>query len=51
MKEYIVLTITNNTLVFNYKTINDEEYLLVNKNSFYKYSLYYSLKYYKRMEI
>ena len=48
MKEYIVLTISNNLLVFNYRTISEEELLLVNKNSFYKDSLYYSLKYYKR---
>ena len=48
MKEYIVLTISNNLLVFNYRTISEEELLLVNKNSFYKDSLYYSLNYYKR---
>ena len=48
MKEYIVLTILNNTLVFNYRTIVDEESVFVNKNSYYKDSLYYDLKYYKR---
>ena len=48
MKEYIVLTMLNGILVFNYRTINSEERMFVNKNSFYKDSLYYGLKYYKR---
>ena len=50
MKEYVVLTINNNVLVFDYKTISDEEKVFLNKNSFYKDSLYYDLKYYKRHE-
>ena len=47
MKEYIVLTIVDNTIVFNYKNVNDEEKVFVNKNRFYKDSLFYTLKYYK----
>ena len=50
MKEYVVLTIINNTLVFNFRTIQEEEKVFVNKNSYYKDSLYYALKYYKRHE-
>ena len=50
MKEYIVLTCSNNTIVFNYRTISNEESVFVNKNGFYKDSLYYELKYYKRHE-
>ena len=48
MKEYVVLTLLSNTIVFNYRTIIDEESVFVNKNSYYKDSLYYDLKYYKR---
>lgn len=47
MKEYVVITILDNTLVFNYRTIVDEEKVFVNKNSLYKDSFYYTLKYYK----
>ncbi len=47
LKEYIVITLDGNTLVFNYRTISDEEKNFVNKNSFYKDSLFYTLKYYK----
>ena len=50
MKEYVVLTVDNNTLVFDYRTILEEEKVFVNKNSFYKDSLYYGLKYYKKHE-
>lgn len=50
MKEYVVLNIINNTIVFDYRTITDEEKVFVNKNSFYKDSLYYALKYYKKHE-
>ena len=50
MKEYVVLTIENNTIVFDYRTVLDEEKVFVNKNSFYKDSLYYALKYYKKHE-
>ncbi len=48
MKEYIVLTILNNTLIFNYRTINDDESVFINKNSLYKDSLYYTLNKYKK---
>ena len=48
MKEYIVLTFTNNNIVFNYRTIENEEKVFVNKNRLYKDSLFYTLKYYKR---
>ena len=47
MKEYVVITILDNTLVFNYRTIVDEEKVFVNKNSLYKDSFYYTLRYYK----
>ena len=47
MKEYIVLTIINNTLVFNYRTIAEEEKSFINSNGFYKDSLFYTLKYFK----
>ncbi len=50
MKEYVVLTITGDTLVFNYRTIGEEEKVFLNKNSFYKDSLYYGLKHYKKHE-
>ena len=50
MKEYVVLNIVNNTIVFDFRTILDEEKVFVNKNSFYKDSLYYALKYYKKHE-
>ncbi len=48
MKEYIVLTFTNNNIIFNYRTIENEEKVFVNKNRLYKDSLFYTLKYYKR---
>ncbi len=47
MKEYIVISLEGNTLVFNYRTIDNEEEKFVNKNSFYKDCLFYTLKYYK----
>ena len=50
MKEYVVLTVVNDTMVFDYRTILEEEKVFVDKNSFYKDSLYYALKYYKRHE-
>ena len=50
MKEYVVLTIINNSLVFDYRTIFEEEKVFLNKNSLFKGSLYYGLKYYKRHE-
>ena len=48
LREYIVLTVDNNTLVFDYKTISEEELGFLNKNSFYKGSLFYDIKYYKK---
>ncbi len=48
MKEYFVLTILNNTLVFNYRTLLDDETVFINKNNYYKDSLYYELKYFKK---
>ena len=47
MKEYVVITILGNTLVFNYRTILSEEKVFVNKNNLYKDSFYYTLRYYK----
>ena len=47
MKEYIVISLEENTLVFNYRTIEEDEKNFVNKNSFYKGCLFYTLKYYK----
>ena len=47
MKEYIVLTLVNNNIIFNYRTIQNEEKVFVNKNSLFKDSLFYTLKYYK----
>ena len=46
MKEYIVLTIGDNTLFFNFRTINEEENKFVNRLEFYNASLFFSLKYY-----
>ncbi len=48
MKEYIVLTLMENTLIFNYRSLLAEENVFVNKNGFYKDSLYYTIKYYKK---
>ena len=48
MKEYFVLTKLDNTLVFNYRTLLDDENIFVNKNNYYKDSLYYDLKYLKK---
>lgn len=47
MKEYVILTVQNETLIFNYKTITNTEKMHVNTNSFYEDSLYYTLKKYK----
>ena len=46
MKEYIVLTILNDTLIFNYREVNSEEKVFVNKNNLYKDSFFYTLKHY-----
>lgn len=48
MKEYIVITILDNIVFFDYRTINDDEKVFLNKNSLYKDSLYYTLKKYKK---
>lgn len=48
MKEYIVLTISDKTLFFNFKTINKEEDKYVNSLEFYNASLYLTLKYYRK---
>ena len=48
MKEYIVLTIIDDTIVFNYRTIENDEKVFINKNNLYKNSLFYTLKYFKR---
>lgn len=48
MKEYIVITLLNNTVVFDYRSISKEEKVFLNKNRLYKDSLFYTLNYYKR---
>lgn len=48
MKEYIVLTVDNNILVFDYRIVSEDEKSFINKNSFYKDYLFYTLKYFKR---
>lgn len=48
MKEYIVLTISNNTLFFNFKTIDKEDTKHINSLEFYNASLFLTLKYYKK---
>lgn len=47
MKEYMVLTIKSNEIIFNYRVVTDSEKKYVNKNSFYNNSLYYAYKYFK----
>ena len=47
MKEYMVLSVNDNTIVLNYRNVNDEEKVFVNKNRFYKGFLFYTLKYFK----
>ena len=48
MKEYVNLKIEVNVLVFDYKTIEKDEKSFVNKNSFFKDTLFYDLKYFKK---
>ena len=48
MKEYIVISILNNNLIFDYRTISPEESVFANKDSLYKDSFFYTLKYFKR---
>ncbi len=47
MKEYIVLKIINNFVVFDYRSITKEEKKYLNKNSFFNDALFYTLKYFK----
>ena len=48
MKKYIVLTINNSTIYYDYRLIRKEEKKLVNKNSISNNQFFYSLNYYKR---
>lgn len=48
MKEYIIITIQLNTLVFNYASISKEMKSFVNSNKFNEDSLFYDLKYYRK---
>ena len=48
MREYVVLTISENTIVFNFRIITKEEKEFLNSNSFNKDSLFYDLKYFKK---
>ena len=48
MKEYVVLSVELNALVFDFRTISDDEKSFVNSNNFYKDSLFYDLKKYKK---
>ena len=48
MKEYIVLTINENNLIFNYRRINNEEKKYLDKEAIYKDSFYYTIKYFKK---
>ena len=48
MKEYVIITIQFNTLVFNYASISKNMMSFVNSNKFNEDSLFYDLKYYKK---
>ena len=48
MKEYVVLSVELNSLVFDFRTISDDEKSYVNSNNYYKDSLFYDLKYYRK---
>ena len=48
MKEYITLKLDNDMIVFNYETISNEVIKLVDKNSFFEDTLFYTLKYFKK---
>lgn len=48
MKEYIVLYYTDKSLVFDFRVLNEDEREYKNKNIFYKDSLFYTLKYFKK---
>ena len=46
MKEYITLKLDNDMIVFNYETISNEVIKLVDKNSFFEDTLFYTLSHY-----
>ena len=48
MKEYITLKLDNDMIVFNYETISNESTKYINNNSFFKDTLFYTLKYFKK---
>ena len=48
MKEGIILTIDNNSIIIDFRIINKDEKIFVNKNNIYKNSFYYTFKYYKK---
>ncbi len=48
MKKYIVLTIINSSIVYDFREITPDEKKLVNKNVINNNSLFYTLKYYKK---
>ena len=48
MKEYIVLTISGSTIIYDYRELNDVEMKLVNKNVINNNTLFYTLNYLKK---
>ena len=48
LKDYIVLTINQNKLIFNHRVINEEEKRYLNKDYIYKDSFYYTQKKFKK---
>ena len=48
MREYIVLSYIKNSLTFDFRVLKEEEKNEVNTNIFYKDSLFYTLRYFKR---
>lgn len=48
MKEYVTLKLESDMIVFNYETISDEAIKMVDKNSFFKDTLFYTLKYFRK---
>ena len=48
MKEYVTLKLEGDMIVFNYETISDEAIKMVDKNSFFKDTLFYTLKYFRK---
>lgn len=47
MREYIVISFISSSLVYDFRSINEEEKKYVNKNSYYENSLYYTFNYFK----